>query len=501
MAILGENLDYTDKDFDSIRERLFNLISSVFPTWTARQIANFGNTLVELFAFVGDITGKYQDNQARESRWSIATQRKNLIALSKLINFEPNTATASQVDLTISVGSAQATDIPIDANTVCRTNSLVNRVNFRTLTDAVITAGNTSVSVTGENSEPQEDIFTSTEKPDSLIQLTAIPYIDGSAVITAGNGLFSEVGSFLESTSVDKHYTVTVDQNDQAVIRFGNGVNGVIPTGTITVLYKTGGGSLGQVESGSVSIIEGIFQTDGGLTVQLSVVNPNASTEATDRHTVEQIRQLAPLTLTVLNRTVARVDYEINALRVAGVVRALMLTSNEETAIAENTGILYIIPNGGGQPTQALKDDVLESVTETYPNTLTFVTVVSGVLYKTIDIYAVVYLFSGQNAVTVRARIESNLSNFFAVTNDDGTINENIGFGYDYVETAGASTGLLPWSDIHNIVRDTEGVKRIDPSDSGFTLNGERDDVELLVREFPELGTVTLINGDTGSPL
>jgi hypothetical protein len=92
MALLAENLDYTDKDFDALRSRLFNLISSVYPTWSDRNVANFGNMLIECFAFVGDVLGFYQDNQAAESRWSAARQRKNLIALAKLIGFTPEGA-------------------------------------------------------------------------------------------------------------------------------------------------------------------------------------------------------------------------------------------------------------------------------------------------------------------------------------------------------------------------------------------------------------------------
>ena len=48
MALLPLNLDYTDKDFASLRTRLFALIASVFPDWTDREVSNFGNILVEL---------------------------------------------------------------------------------------------------------------------------------------------------------------------------------------------------------------------------------------------------------------------------------------------------------------------------------------------------------------------------------------------------------------------------------------------------------------------
>ena len=48
-------VDYTDKDFDSLRVRLYNLLSSVFPEWTDQNVANFGNILVELFSHVANL--------------------------------------------------------------------------------------------------------------------------------------------------------------------------------------------------------------------------------------------------------------------------------------------------------------------------------------------------------------------------------------------------------------------------------------------------------------
>lgn len=502
MAVLGTNLDYTDKDFDALRARIFNLVSGTFPTWTARQIANFGNLLVESYAFVGDVLGKYQDNQANESRWTKATQRKNLLALAKLIDFEANTATASQVDVTLSIPATVAGDVIIAAGTIVRTRSATVPVIFRLLADATILAGNLSVTdQTAENAEPQEDVFTSTGTPNIELVLGAVPYIDGSSVITAGNGVYSEVDNFLDSTSIDRHFTATVDQNDRATIRFGDGVVGAIPTGTITVDYKTGGGAAGVVEALTVLTIEGTFVDAFATAVTVSVTNPNASTPATNRDTVEQIRQNAPLSIRVLNRTVTREDYEINALKLPEVARALMLTSNEDIAIGENAGFLFVIPVGGGLPTTTLKADVLEQVTVTFPNTLTFFLTVADPLFLTINVQATVFLDVGQNAATVSSRINAALVAFFASELSDGTLNPNIDFGFGFVETTGDPDGALPWSDVFNVIRDISGVRKIDDGIDGLLLNGVRSDVKILLREFPILGTVTLLNGATGGPL
>ena len=57
MALLAQASDFTDRDFDALRLRLQSLVRSVFPEWTDFNVANFGNLLLELYAFVGDVLG------------------------------------------------------------------------------------------------------------------------------------------------------------------------------------------------------------------------------------------------------------------------------------------------------------------------------------------------------------------------------------------------------------------------------------------------------------
>ena len=502
MPVLGEQLDYTDKDFTSLRARLISLISSVFPTWTQHQVANFGNLLLESYAFVGGVLTKYQDNQAIESRWSIATQRKNLLAMVKMIDYEAPTATASQVDVVISIPAPVAGTVTFVAgDTVVRTRNVSTPVAFRLLSDAVIPPGGTSVTVTAENSTPQSESFASSETPGIELKLGRVPYLDGSAVITAGNGSYTEVANFLDSTASDRHFVLVVDQNDRAVLRFGDGTVGAIPTGTIDVSYKTGGGSAGVVEAETVRVIEGAYTDSFGTVITPSVTNPAASSPASDRASVAEIREEAPLSLRVLTRTVTREDFEINARRVAGVARALMLTRNQDTAIAENAGYLFIVPNGGGVPTTDLLDDVETMVTVTYPHTLTFNLLVAPALYKVVNVGAKVWVRKGFTKAAAKLAIEAALASFFSVRNPDGTLNTNVGWGYEFVEEEGDAVGLLPLSDIYNAVRDVAAVRKMSDDPGDFTLNGSPADLSMLLREWPVLGTVTLIDAETNAPL
>jgi hypothetical protein len=59
----------------------------------------------------------------------------------------------------------------------------------------------------------------------------------------------------------------------------------------------------------------------------------------------------------------------------------------------------------------------------------------------------------------------------------------------------------VAWSDVLAVVEGVPGVRKIGDRDEDFLLNGQSDDVVLEYREFPVLGSITLINGDTGGML
>lgn len=73
MAQLAQATDYTDKDFDALRARLIALIKSVFPDWTDFGVASFGNLLVELYTYVGNVLTFYQDRRATRRTTTMAT--------------------------------------------------------------------------------------------------------------------------------------------------------------------------------------------------------------------------------------------------------------------------------------------------------------------------------------------------------------------------------------------------------------------------------------------
>ena len=502
MTLVPPQLDYTSKDFDSLRARLIELAKSGFPGWSDFQVPSFGTTLLELFAFVGDVLCQYQDQQARESRLITATQRQNVIALCQMLGYRLHGAVAATCDVELGLARVTGADVTVPAGAVCATADRPEPVRFQLLEPVTFRAGQAPPRASGvaEQSQSFEERADTVGTPYLQIALQQSPYLDRSLTISDATGTWAEVDTFLGSGPIDRHFVVSIDAQDHATVAFGDGRNGLPPAGTLVFRYKTGGGAIGNIAAGALTTVETPVVDALGMPVSVTVTNPAAASGGIDRETLAHAKLVAPLSLRAPARSVARSDFEEHALEVPGVARALMLTSNEDPTVAENSGDLVIVPQGGGGPSQALLDQVLNQVTVVYPSTLTFQVRVLSANYRAVDIAARLYLRAGAAPADVGRRVRDRLAAFFAPSLPDGTPNATVDFGY-YLRNDDGTAGVA-WSDIAALIMETAGVKKLGPSAAlDLTLNGQDSDVPLGVREFPSLGQVTLLRADTGAPL
>lgn len=513
MAILPISQDYTAKDFSSLRNRMFNLIRSVFPDWTVEASANFGNLLVESFCFCGDVMTYYQDQQAGESRWSTVQLRKNAIALARLIGYRLSPAAAASADVLLTLTNASALTGTVTAPTgtpvVVRTNEVTAPI--RGELDAPVTfnvtGGETAKTFTWRHRITQPAVTVpSTNRPNQSIWLPFTPFIDTwtettsatETVSTTVDGPYYRVQNFIDSDATSKHYRLQLDQNDAAQIIFGDGRNGKIPAGTITATYKTGGGIDGLVDQGGLVVLETALYDSAGTRAYCTVTNPATAVGGIPREEVAAARVLAPASLRTLSRTVAREDFEINALRVPGVGRAVMLTSNEQVGIAENSGKLFIIPTTGGVASAGLISDVEAMIAVGYPSTVTFRLEVLSAPRRAINVDVSVWLRANTTPSVARAAIAAALEDYFEPMLASSEPNPNIDFGWNYKDADGNPAGEIAWSDIFDVVRDVAVVRKVD---QGMLLNGAVNSVSIANWEFPELGTLTIRDGNTGNVL
>lgn len=500
--MLPQNLDFTQLDQLAIEDRLKRLIAKLWPEWSDTERADIGNILIRMLAPIGDDLNFYQGAQARESRLTTARLRSSILAFAKDRGYRPSTAQPPQAVVLLSIPAPLAGDVIVPAGRRISTAEVTAPVAYQLLLDATIPAGSTSVSALAENSVTYSEAFTSTDLESQAYRLKATGYIDHSITVLAADGTYTEVEDLLDSRATDQHYTVTVDERGRGLLEFGDGITGRIPSGTITVVYRTGAGTAGRVEAGRLKLLEGTYTDSFGTVAQISVTNPDASTPGGDRETNEQIKRNAPRALRTLSVLVGREDYEIAAERTAGVARALHLPD----ALAPNAGLLCTVPTDLGTPSQTLLDAVAAQWAPggSFKKLNTYRVTPIASPYLDVDVFAVVTLLARTSRPAARAAIAAALANLFALEITDPSTKElirnpNVDFGYYLAERSADGDPSFAWSDVFNAVRDAAGVRGIDPGASSFLLNGERANVPLLPQQFPRLGSVTLIDAADGT--
>lgn len=510
MAIFPQNLNYTAKDFDAIVERLDRLVESVeeFQSLDTEK-RTLLRILKEMFAWCADLLLFYQDNQALEANLPTARLRQSVLAHAARLGFIPPGRTAATVDLLISLRDIPTNDVTFEAGTVVTTIPTADRVSYQTTEDVVVTAASDppQITVSAENSTQVDEDFDATGQPEQQLTLSSTPYLDDSLIIVAENGVYEhanrdglKANNFFDSGPTDRHFVVTTDELDRAQVEFGDGVNGEVPVGNLTAVYKVGGGAAGKVGTNTLTRIPGSFTDDLGNPVDVSVTNPERSSGGENAMSTEVIKVMAPRSVRLGDRTVAYEDFVIGAELVPGVAKVLFLTSDQFPGMPENTGYLYIIPKEGGLPSQGLKDLVTTAVTVTRPSTVTFRMEPRDPSYATINVTARFFKRTGFTSEQVAANIRAALDDLFKITNDDGTINEDINFGAVGTDAEGVPVNevAIMGDVLKAMMEETVGVRKLDSSDAGLTINGYHEDYQLAIYEYPLLGTVTLIDGDTG---
>lgn len=185
---------------------------------------------------------------------------------------------------------------------------------------APATHGETVSEILGNGNGAQTNQKFTLRKPPLTYTAASTPSGSASTLqMRVNNLLWSESSSLYELGPNDQSYTVRLDDDGKPLIIFGDGLKGArLPTGVnnVVVTYRSGIGLAGQVEAGSLTILQ-----SKPLGVK-SVTNPLAASGAGDPETMDGARDNAPLTVRTLDRIVSREDYEDFAAAFAGIGKA-----------------------------------------------------------------------------------------------------------------------------------------------------------------------------------
>ena len=487
-------IDYSIKDRDSYLLRMKSLIVQLYPNWDDENVSAIGNMMFDIFSIMLDKVTYNQDAQAGEAYIKTATQMASIIDLAYGRGVEIPNRTASYGNVVITVSQPSNRPIAINKDNVTVLTQEDEPKRFLLKANGTIPAGDLSVTIEAENSELQDEIKSPNGTVDWFTYLSITPFIEVVSVIDELGFVWTEVVSLIDSSTTDRHFEVTVNGQGSGKLQFGDGIMGVVPESDLTIEYKTGGGEEGNVAVNSISIIDGDIYDADGDTVSATVDNIERFIGGTDVMAIKRARRYVPNTFVTQLRTVSDLDYEYNSESVTGVARAIFITSDDDVGIEENAGHIVIVPDDGGDPTTALQDAVYTMVTVTKPGHPTFKISVMGPTFKIINVSSIVFLEKGITHEDSRSTIETRLESFFAIQNDDGSLNDNINFGSGYKDKYGNTDPNFPYSEIYNQINDSDGIRKLGRT----TLNGLQTDILLSYRDFPTLGTITLIDGDSG---
>lgn len=235
-------VDYTSRDFLSIRDDLYLLVPTYAPQWKSyKDSTDFGNALIQLQAYLGDLQSYYIDRSANEAFISTATKRSSILRQSALLDYTPTQSSPAYVKLTFSNSSAA----PINVPALTKLGS--TEITFET-DSAVTVPASTTVSSISNLVIASGTVTVTTSAAHTF-------YVGQTVTFTNTVAPFAAVTGTTTVVSVPSTTTLTVVIGSSTVASAAT-------TGTITGL---GGSTLGQVTD--VTATQGVTITEEIVTI------------------------------------------------------------------------------------------------------------------------------------------------------------------------------------------------------------------------------------------
>lgn len=392
-------IDYSARDFESIKQALVDYLRQRFPDdfsdFTESQL---GIAMLELTAYSYGLLSFMLDRQVNEVYITTARERRSLVKLANLLGYKITPALPAGVDLLLDTETLLANMQPgdelfiaggtkvfagdigfeLDQDYTVRLQALAGGQGIWFVNGAIATPDPTLPHVVALQGETFAESYESDGSKFLTLTVVNTPLISGSMVVTVADHPWVQVQSLALGDPTDpgnqQIYEVILDERDQASVRFGDGVTGDIPPAgvTVAITYRTGGGVVGNVAAGSIDqTIPGLIN---GVAIDIGVTNPEKATGGTDVESNEHIRFFAPAYARTTDRAVTQGDYfalcnGFTDFRNGTVVKAGILAdptdgiSNVITIYAwggDDRGDLFIPPSGsvGVARWTALKDSL-----------------------------------------------------------------------------------------------------------------------------------------------
>ncbi|HEX8150654.1 MAG TPA: baseplate J/gp47 family protein [Pyrinomonadaceae bacterium] len=364
-------IDYTSKDYASLRRAMLELARYRLPEWTDQSPSDLGVLLVDLFAYMGDVVLYYQDRIANESFLQTAVERRSVLNALRLVGYELSPPVPATGELTLffkppPAGSPTVVTVPRGAKfETAQTNGSAPQSFEYHGDDLDIDLASDQVAPTADgkrlvykdlpvlqsSSRPTVILGSSTGEPNQMFPVPDAPVIIDTLVVEVDEGagwvVWDRRGSLLYDVAPDgqvslssaeaRDYYTQFDENDVCWVVFGDGIFGRRPpvgVNNVRATYRIGGGRAGNVPPNSITVAR--------TKVELldSVTNPLPAAGGADHEAIEHAKRVGPLAFRSGQRAVTLSDYAALALQAGGVAKVRGRAPNW------NAVELYIAPEG-----------------------------------------------------------------------------------------------------------------------------------------------------------
>lgn len=342
-------IDYTNKDYASLRRAMLDLARLRLPEWTDHTPSDMGVVLTDMVAYVGDVILYYQDRIASELFPGTARERRSVLQLLQLIGYEPTPPLPARADLlltfSVPVGPAVIV-IPSGAQFIANQPSddpptfeyLGPALSIDLHSDQVLPAGVAGqahfvLPVSHSRTMAPIVLGSSSGEPNQSFRLPHAPPILESLVVEVDEGAgwvrWDRRQNFLYSTGPDgrtllstrdsRDYTVRFDEHDACTVLFGDNVFGRVPprgVNNVRATCRVGGGTRANVPANAITRAVTVLPN------LLAVTNPTPAAGGSAAESSETAVRNGPLVYRSGRRAVTPDDCVALAYHAGGVAKA-----------------------------------------------------------------------------------------------------------------------------------------------------------------------------------
>lgn len=359
MILTNNWVGYLDRTQNQIKARLVNNLQDNASEITDLSDGNPFILILDHVAGISEVLHSYLDRMGREPFLEVCRKWISAFRLATSYDYPIQLSRPASVELTLDFKDNSGNPIATTADFILPSGTkfkTASGVIFTLPNDIYITQGSIKTIAKVQQYEAVGNFLLGyTQALANFSIVLGNNIVRKSVNLTIGSDIWTEVDTFAFSNPTSKHFKVSLDQNREARIYFGDGVFGQIPpnAGAITVNFRvTNGASSNLLLENTVNEFVVPINIPGVSNIQIShILKPNGGS---NYETLAQVKKRLPLTLRSLWRFVSYQDGADLANGYPGVFDSKVdFCCNRDSDIK-----VYVAPEGGGIPSLQLRDEV-----------------------------------------------------------------------------------------------------------------------------------------------